>query len=285
MSFLAKFSLVFYFLAVVTQISAAIFSINLYFKSKSYHLASGCLAIGLCLMIGRRISPLLHFYDVGYYSSIDAFLAFIISMTILVGLIQVRKIILELEEKNFILDRTSKIDSLTGALSRSETFARAQLEIERALRNHKPLAFLMLDIDHFKDVNDRYGHPAGDAVLQGLVKNCQEELRAIDIFGRVGGEEFYVVLPETSDGLACEVAERLRKKVASLPSAVIDGKEVFISISIGIAAFDSSCHGESQADVILRTYYKKADDAMYLAKAHGRNRTEIWTEKLNRISH
>lgn len=285
MNFLGSLSLWFYFLAVITQISAAAFAVNLFFKSKSYRLASGCLTIGLCLMIGRRIHPFLHFYEVGYYSAIDALLALIISFSILIGLIQVRKIIIELEEKNFILDRTSKIDSLTKALSRSETFARTDLEIQRALRNQKPVAFLMLDIDHFKDVNDRYGHPAGDIVLQGLTAHCQEELRIIDIFGRVGGEEFFVVLPETDERLAFEVAERLRNKIASAPSAVINGIEVFISISIGIATFDPTGDGETHGDVILRNCYKKADVAMYQAKVSGRNKTEIWTNQLNRISH
>jgi diguanylate cyclase (GGDEF)-like protein len=273
-----------YILAVIAQVCAAGYAVNLSLQSKSYRLASGFLAVAFTLMIGRRVAPLQHFYSTGFYSITDALLAFVISIAIFYGSLQVRKIILELEEKNFILDRTSKIDSLTRALSRSETFARSELEIERALRNNKPVGFLMLDIDHFKNVNDHYGHPAGDAVLQGLTQHCQEELRAIDIFGRVGGEEFFVVLPETNEGLAFDVAERLRKKVFSSPSAVIDGKAISISISIGISTFDPSCHGENHVDVILRSCYKKADDAMYLAKTSGRNRTELWTESLNRIN-
>jgi diguanylate cyclase (GGDEF)-like protein len=264
----------FYLLAVFAQIFATAYALNLFFRSKSYRLASGLLAIAFGLMIGRRISPLLHFYNDGYYNFLDAFMAIVISLLIFYGVTQLKKIIYDLEEKNFILDRSSKIDSLTQALSRSETFARSELEIERCFRNRDSLSFLMLDIDHFKNINDEYGHPIGDIVLTNLVKHCQEELRAIDIFGRVGGEEFFVVLPGVGMEPAFEVAERLRKKVASLPCAISGGKEIFISISIGVTSFSPLSNGETKADAVLRAFYAKADEAMYLAKAKGRNRTE-----------
>ena len=266
-----------YLIAVLAQISATVYALNLFFKSKSYRLASGSLALAFGLMVGRRVSPLLLFYAEGHYNPFDAFLALIISLLIFFGIVQVKKIISDLEGKNFILDRSSKLDSLTQALSRSEVFARSELEIERSFRNRDPVAFLMLDIDHFKNINDEYGHLLGDTVLSNLVKNCQEELRAIDIFGRVGGEEFFVVLPGDSVEAAFEVAERLRKKVFSLPSAVVDGKEVFVSISIGVAGFSPISCGDTRAGSVLRSFYVKADKAMYLAKSKGRNRTEVWS--------
>ena len=266
-----------YLLAVLAQICTTAYTLNLFFRSKNYRFASGCLALALGLMIGRRISPLLLFYNSGHYNLPDALLALVISLLIFLGVTQIKKIISDLEEKNFILDRTSKIDSLTQALSRSETFARAELEIERSFRNQEPVAFLMLDIDHFKNINDVYGHPVGDVVLANLVKHCQEELRAIDIFGRVGGEEFFVVLPGDCLESAFEVAERLRKAVISSPSAVVDGKAVFISISIGVAGFSPISCGETKAGAVLRSFYAKADEAMYLAKSKGRNRTELWS--------
>ena len=266
-----------YLIAVLAQISATVYALNLFFKSKSYRLASGSLALAFGLMVGRRVSPLLLFYAEGHYNPFDAFLALIISLLIFFGIVQVKKIISDLEGKNFILDRSSKLDSLTKALSRSEVFARSELEIERSFRNRDPVAFLMLDIDHFKNINDEYGHLLGDTVLANLVKNCQEELRAIDIFGRVGGEEFFVVLPGDSVEAAFEVAERLRKKVFSLPSAVVDGKEVFVSISIGVAGFSPISCGDTRAGSVLRSFYVKADKALYLAKSKGRNRTEVWS--------
>lgn len=266
-----------YVLAVFAQLYATIYALNLFFKSKSYRLASGLLALAFCLMIGGRVSPLLHFYHENDYSPSDAYLSLAISLLIILGIIQIKKIILDLENKNFILDRSSKFDSLTHALSRAETFARSELEIERSFRNRNPVAFLMLDIDHFKNVNDKYGHPLGDIVLVNLVKYCQDQLRAIDIFGRVGGEEFFVVLPGEGKESAFEVAERLRNKVFSLPCAVLGGKEIYVSISIGVASFSPVISGETTVAGVLKTFYAKADEAMYLAKAKGRNRTELWS--------
>ena len=266
-----------YALAVVAQIFAAIYALNLFFRSKSYRLASGSLAIAFGLMIGRRIYPLLHVYSGEHYNPGDALLALAISLLMFLGAIQVKKIISDLEEKNFILDRSSKIDSLTQALSRSETFARAELEIERSLRNHEPVAFLMLDIDHFKNINDVYGHPTGDIVLVNLVKHCQEELRIIDIFGRVGGEEFFVLLPGDTSESALEVAERLRKRIFSSPCAILGDKKIYISISIGVVSFNPVNDGETKANLVLRSMYRKADEAMYRAKSKGRNRSELWS--------
>ena len=270
------FSIIFYVMAVVAQVGVTAYALNLFFRSKQYRLASGLVALSFGLMIGRRVAPILLFYTSGHYNLFDAFLALSISLLMFFGVVQLKKIITELEIKNFILDRSSKTDSLTQALSRFETFARAELEIERSLRSQEPVAFLMLDIDFFKKINDQYGHPLGDVVLVNLVKHCQEELRVIDIFGRVGGEEFFVILPGNSIDLAREVAERLRKKVASLPCAVVDGKEVFITISIGVACYSPQSHGETKADIVLRAFYAKADEAMYQAKSNGRNRTELW---------
>lgn len=275
---LAKYcALTFYYAAVFAQCVAAAYAANLFFRSKSYRLASGILALGFSLMIGRRISPLMHFYADGYYDLFDAFLALCISTLLFLGLAEVKRIILELEEKNFLLDRTAKTDSLTQVLSRAETFSRAELEIERSLRSKKPISFLMLDIDHFKNINDQYGHPIGDVVLQNLAKYCQEELRVVDIFGRVGGEEFLIVLPENSEAMAFEVAERVRNKVASSIVAQAQGKDISISISVGIASFDPGRNGETAADLILRACYKNSDEAMYSAKTKGRNRTECWS--------
>lgn len=273
--FAKYYSLFFYFLAACAQFFAALYAFRLFFKSKSYRLASGLLTLAFALMVGRRISPLLLFYYDGYYNIIDAVLAFIISVLILFGSIEIKKIFLDLEQKNLLLDKTVKTDSLTGALSRSETFSRAQLEIERSLRNMKPVAFLMLDIDHFKNINDQYGHPIGDIVLHSLVNFCREELRAIDIFGRVGGEEFFIVLPDNSDAQAFDVAERLRKKVQKSSMLEMGGKEIFISISIGVVSFDPLRNGAINSASILKDYFEMSDEAMYQAKAKGRNRTEL----------
>jgi diguanylate cyclase (GGDEF)-like protein len=212
-----------YAIALGLQIVAAGYAMNLFFRARAYRLACGFLALGLGLMMGRRISPLLHVLNKGHINLVDAWLSIPISLLLLLGMFQFRKLLIELENQNFLLEEYSKLDALTAAMSRPETFARASIEIERSFRSKQCVAFLMMDIDHFKNVNDTYGHPAGDVTLTNLVNRCQDELRAIDILGRVGGEEFLIVLPETNAHQAYEVAERLRKKVAEKSCAIWGG--------------------------------------------------------------
>lgn len=264
-----------YFISLCAQCVAALYAINLYLRSKSYRLAFGFLALALCLMLGRRVAPLVHVLNYGHVDLPDALLSVPISMLLLLGFFQLRKVLIDLEIKNFTLAQINKVDALTGAMSRPEAFARIEVEIERSFRTQKSIAFLMLDIDHFKRVNDVYGHPVGDLVLMSLVKHCQEELRIIDIFGRVGGEEFLIALPETNEIQALEVSQRLRQHVASTSCAIAAGNEIFITISIGVAVFDPLVDGETVSATVLRKYYSLSDRAMYAAKEGGRNRVEL----------
>ena len=266
-----ELSVFLYSVSLCAQAVAAIYAINLIFRAKAYRLACGFLALGFTLMVGRRVYPILHLLDGGKPNLSDALLSVPISLLLLLGMFQFRKLLIDLEDKSFILSRFLKNDALTGAASRAETFSRAEQEIQRSFRNKKCLSFLMADIDHFKIINDIYGHPIGDKVLIGLVKHCQEELREIDIFGRVGGEEFLIVLPETNKAQAIEVAERLRESIASKPCALIDGKAVCITISIGIATFDPGIGSKLEADSVLKKFYELCDQAMYRAKQAGRN--------------
>jgi diguanylate cyclase (GGDEF)-like protein len=207
----------------------------------------------------------------GHINVVDAWLSVLISLFLLLGMLQFRRLLIELEDRNFILDLFSKTDSLTGAITRAETFARIDLEIKKSFRSKAPIVFLMADIDHFKNVNDIYGHPIGDQVLIDLVKRSQEILREIDIFGRVGGEEFLAALPGLDQKSASEVAERLRKHIASKPSISVNGKDVSITISIGLAVYDPHKDHEEFASAILRKYFTLCDQAMYRAKEAGRN--------------
>lgn len=270
--FLATF---FYSLSLLAQLIAVSYAANLFLRAKAYRLTCGFLLIALGLMLGRRISPILHVLDHSHINLTDAVLSVPISLFLMLGMIQLRKVFIRLEDDNARLDLSSKVDSLTGALSRAEVFSRSEVEIERSLRNGHSLSFLMVDIDHFKNVNDRYGHPVGDLVLSDLVRHCQYRLRSIDIFGRVGGEEFFIVLPESSDTQALQAAERLRQHIASSPSIGSDGSEIFITISIGIATFNPQIECKLTPANILRRYFKFADDAMYQAKANGRNQCQI----------
>ncbi|WP_419786006.1 diguanylate cyclase [Pseudodesulfovibrio sp.] len=165
------------------------------------------------------------------------------------------------------LERMATTDALTGADNRHQFFYRAESELRRASRYGRPLTFLMLDIDYFKDINDSYGHQAGDKVLKALVKMVRKELREIDIFGRLGGEEFAAVLPETSVEAGQMVATRLCRSAAEL--SVRDGAECEIGFTVSIGVAGISAGGESVEEALRR-----ADEALYRAKEQGRNRVE-----------
>ena len=129
----------------------------------------------------------------------------------------------------------------------------------------------MLDIDHFKLINDSYGHPIGDQVLINLAQVCKEVLREIDILGRVGGEEFLIALPETPESEAIDVANRLRIAVAQRALVTVKDKSIFITVSIGIAIFDPQDDQYPDSSAVIMKYYSLCDSAMYHAKQAGRN--------------
>ena len=265
-----------YALAVITNLLSATFAINLFFRSKTDRLAAGFFALGLILMLSRLMLSIADIFEGGSISRFDSVLSFAISILMLISIFHFKKLVIQLELRNIALNRLSKLDSLTGALSRVEVFKRSELEIERSFRNGHEISFLMLDIDHFKYVNDQYGHPVGDIVLTNLVKNCQSQLRKIDILGRVGGEELLVVLPESSESDAFETAERLRLFVAKNSTSVGGGEEIFITISIGISTFNPQMTDVRNPAVILKNFYEMSDVAMYSAKKAGRNRVVSW---------
>jgi diguanylate cyclase (GGDEF)-like protein len=263
--------LLLYFIALCAQIMAAFYAISLFLKSHSYRFVCGFFAIGLVLMMGRRISPMLYGLNKESINIVDAWLSIPISISLLLGMIYFKKLLLELEVKNTTLEEISKKDSLTPALNHSTTMVRAELEVKRSFRGQKCIAFLMLDIDHFKLVNDTHGHLMGDQVLVNLAALCQKELREIDVFGRIGGEEFLIVLPETNQALAVEVANRLRIRIEESEMATVAKTPIFITVSIGISIFDPQQGKHSDASTIVREYYGLCDSAMYHAKQAGRN--------------
>jgi diguanylate cyclase (GGDEF)-like protein/PAS domain S-box-containing protein len=165
------------------------------------------------------------------------------------------------------LFRQASTDALTGISNRRYFQTQAEQEMRRARRFSRDMSLMMIDIDHFKPINDSYGHAAGDAVLQGLVKRAQESLRQSDTLGRIGGEEFAVFLPETNLAAGLEVAERLRIHIEERP-IVADARAVPCSVSIGIAQL--SAHDGTIDDLMRR-----ADRALYRAKNGGRNRVEV----------
>lgn len=172
---------------------------------------------------------------------------------------------LELEEKRRAIELLANTDGLTGAVSRRHFHELGGRELSRAARNGQRLAVMILDIDHFKSVNDAHGHAAGDLVLQAFARTCQAQLRGTDVLGRLGGEEFAVLLPDTDLAGASIVAERIRASVAGAPVAAGDNPRIGITVSIGIAA-------RTAAGASLDALLVAADEALYAAKHGGRNR-------------
>jgi diguanylate cyclase (GGDEF)-like protein len=159
-------------------------------------------------------------------------------------------------------------DSLTGALSRRAFIDQASGDIARSQRHHTPLSCVVLDIDHFKTVNDTYGHAVGDLVLQRLTAVCKEELHDGEYLGRLGGEEFAVMLPQTPLVGAAQNAERLRKAVAAEEISYA-GKRVRVTASIGVAEYTEHTDG-------IENLLHMADSAMYDAKLDGRNQVNCF---------
>jgi diguanylate cyclase (GGDEF)-like protein len=159
-------------------------------------------------------------------------------------------------------------DSLTGIFNRRAFMERAEQEYAIARRNKTPLSLLMLDIDHFKHINDEYGHSTGDDVLVDIVRVLAQRLRKQDTLGRYGGEEFCITLPSTDAAGAMNLAETLRSAVEKTP-LVGQRKEIFVTISIGVIACHASC---ATCSVPLKNLFENADAALYQAKRGGRNR-------------
>jgi diguanylate cyclase (GGDEF)-like protein len=169
------------------------------------------------------------------------------------------------DEKNRVM---ASQDPLTGAANRRSIIGALDRDMTRAMRNRQPLSVLMIDIDHFKTVNDVYGHLAGDRVLRGVVDVLLDRVRAQDMVGRYGGEEFMVLLPDTWLEGARQVAEKLRQGVAGKVHE-IEGQRVSVTVSIGV------CGGAIGSHETWDHLIQEADAALYRAKEGGRNRVEV----------
>jgi two-component system cell cycle response regulator len=157
-------------------------------------------------------------------------------------------------------------DALTGLVNRRAFSDWALRELRRSQRYHDPLAVILLDVDHFKQINDRYGHAAGDLVLGAVSRLLMSGIRNCDVVARWGGEEFVLALPSTALEGATEVAERARRRLESASIVTADGQHIPVTASFGVAQLDPQ---ESLEQLIDR-----ADRAMYSAKSSGRNRVE-----------
>lgn len=163
------------------------------------------------------------------------------------------------------LARQATLDFLTGIPNRRHFMELAEREIHRSRRHASPFALAVVDLDWFKSINDNYGHQVGDQVLKQFCTVCRQTLRNLDVIGRIGGEEFALLMPNTRLAEACEVVERVRKTVEESGIHLADGSRMQFTGSFGL----TTCSAEGQD---LTALFRRADEALYEAKAAGRNR-------------
>lgn len=201
---------------------------------------------------------------------------------LLLILARVSENLLSREYANQGLIRFAFTDHLTGLKTRGYFEQQLELEIKRSDRKSERFALLMLDIDHFKALNDTYGHNVGDQVLREVAAVLMKDMREVDTVARYGGEEFVIILPETTEEEAFAVAQRIRKAVEQAKFSVPKAREskpgpvkkpAPLSISIGIAVFD-------QDAIVKRELVELADAALYFAKSQGRNRVILYSEMM-----
>ncbi|MCS6914333.1 MAG: diguanylate cyclase [Myxococcales bacterium] len=190
------------------------------------------------------------------------------------AMLRIKSLTEQLEAANARLAEMADTDGLTGVANRRRLDHMLDLEHERSRRYKRPLALLVIDIDHFKRINDTYGHAAGDAVLKTVAAGIREMLRRSDVCGRYGGEEFVVIAPELTAEGAVVLAERIRKHVAAMhiPAPGGQGDEpkiIRVTVSIGVASFDQG------ADAPIADLMHRADTALYQAKNQGRDRVIV----------
>jgi diguanylate cyclase (GGDEF)-like protein len=169
------------------------------------------------------------------------------------------------------LAAAARTDPKTGLLNATAWQREADLEVGRAQRSGTPLSLLLVDVDHFKRVNDSHGHLIGDEVLRALATELRQQVRESDVVGRFGGEEFTVLLPRTDGDGACRIAERLRSS-AGLLSVTAAGTQISVTVSIGVAELGQ--HGHDLFELLAA-----ADLALYRAKDAGRNQVQLYVPR------
>ena len=177
----------------------------------------------------------------------------------------------ELRKAYHEIEHQAMHDSLTGLLSRRAVFADLEQELSRTQRKSEPLSLIMVDLDHFKSVNDTYGHQAGDAVLEEAAKRMHECVRPYDKIGRIGGEEFMIVLGDCNSAEGLEIAERIRKSIGD-QFFEFAGNKITATVSIGVAATITNQTFEKELLI------SAADKALYKAKREGRNTVRVTLE-------
>lgn len=262
-------------LSVAAQVVAAWMAMRQMSELAGRHqLAWGCLSLALMLMVERRALPLWRMAQGESVHALDAYFGLLISLLMLLGVWGIRHLFADMRSQTAAMERLARTDVLTGLPNRRDILARAQAELDRSLRTRHPVSLLMLDLDHFKAINDQYGHPIGDVVLRAFARIGQARMRRIDALGRIGGEEFLVVLPETDGDEALAAAERLR---LAYEQGCIETTRGIVSVTVSIGAITHR-PGETDRQIgenteaLLDRLLARVDAALYEAKQAGRNR-------------
>ena len=270
------FTLVFLIGSVLIQLAAALVAMGQMRLVGRYRFAWLAISLALTLMVQRRAASLVVLIEQGGSQFTSALVGLLISILMLIGVLGLRALFAHMRRQERELVRLATTDALTQTHNRRHVLELAQQELVRQKRTGRPLALLVLDLDHFKRVNDTHGHATGDAVLTHFARACQESLRAMDILGRLGGEEFLIVLPETDEAQAVVSCERLRAQIGLLEIPGPSGP-VNITASIGIAVASQRATDAASA---LADLMHQADTAMYAAKTAGRNRCMVWRPEM-----
>jgi diguanylate cyclase (GGDEF)-like protein len=239
---------------------------------RSLRAVAATLALAIVALLLRAVHALVHPEDYGdlLQASLGQGLTFLVAFVSLLGA-GFGFILAVFERVARQMEDLASHDGLTGCYNRTTTDAMLAHELQRAHRSGAPVAFVLLDLDHFKQVNDRHGHRTGDAVLRAFADVVRRRLRASDVFGRTGGEEFGLVLPATDAAGARWLVEAVRREVEALEVPSCDGgPTVKVTVSAGVAVADAG--SKLSGDRL----YGQADQSLYEAKRAGRNRVEVY---------
>jgi diguanylate cyclase (GGDEF)-like protein len=232
--------------------------------SSTRGLMVGSYAVSALALVARALGVLVDPQDAGAPASIFLTMPLLAGYATILGA-SVAFLLMQTERADFTAKQLASTDPLTGAYNRRTFLELIEKELSRARRFELPVSLVMLDIDHFKRINDTHGHLAGDRVLQRFADVVRAELRKEDVLVRYGGEEFCVLVPDVAGPGAVTLAGRIRAAVAREPF-VIDGIEIPVTTSAGVAARIDE--GPEDLDRLVN----RADEALYMAKRRGRNR-------------
>lgn len=276
---MAIFVLAIYLLSLGIQLHSLLLLKKIIIQYQNERLGNIVLTISVIIILIHHVFSFFQNLNQAKVGITDSFFMLSNSLIFYATILCVRLITKHLSNKSEWLDHKLRFDSLTKTLSREEILIQCERELIRAVRSGQAVSLLTIDFDNFKAINDTYGHPIGDEVLIRSTNYCIELLREIDLIGRIGGDEFIVLLPDTNIKSAQEVANRILWKMNGLVNELSIHTDIPINLSIGIAGFNLRELKKSKRIFNPRLHLKKliarSDRALYEAKISGRNQCII----------